>query len=49
MYKQMRGAALHLVPLPLQFRIYMVVWHLGLFSCLFFGQIGVQGRKQGYW
>eukprot|EP00775_Hariotina_reticulata_P003644 gene3644-3905_t len=21
----------------------------GLFACLFWGQIGVQGRKQGYW
>lgn len=30
------------------FWIYMITWHLGLFLVLFFGQIGVQARKQGY-
>ncbi|PSC67374.1 photosystem I subunit O [Micractinium conductrix] len=30
------------------FWILMVTWHMGLFACLFWGQIGVQARKQGY-
>ncbi|KAL4430381.1 hypothetical protein ABPG77_002187 [Micractinium sp. CCAP 211/92] len=30
------------------FWILMVTWHIGLFACLFWGQIGVQARKQGY-
>ena len=28
--------------------LYMLTWHLGLFACMMFGQIGVQARKQGY-
>ena len=24
----------------------MVTWHMGLFACMFWGQIGVQARKQ---
>lgn len=30
------------------FWILMITWHMGLFACLFWGQIGVQARKQGY-
>jgi len=30
------------------FWLYMFLWHIGLFSCLALGQIGWQGRKQGY-
>jgi hypothetical protein len=26
----------------------MTTWHVGLFVCLFLGQIGVQARKQNY-
>eukprot|EP00239_Pterosperma_sp_CCMP1384_P007711 CAMPEP_0197846556 /NCGR_PEP_ID=MMETSP1438-20131217/3497_1 /TAXON_ID=1461541 /ORGANISM="Pterosperma sp., Strain CCMP1384" /LENGTH=153 /DNA_ID=CAMNT_0043458247 /DNA_START=49 /DNA_END=510 /DNA_ORIENTATION=+ len=29
--------------------LYMLTWHVGLFTCLLLGQIGFQGRKQGYW
>ncbi len=29
-------------------RLYMITWHIGLFLCIFLGQIGVQARKQGY-
>jgi len=28
--------------------LYMLTWHMGLFACMMFGQIGVQARKQGY-
>ncbi|EFN53760.1 hypothetical protein CHLNCDRAFT_14460, partial [Chlorella variabilis] len=28
------------------FWLLMVTWHMGLFACLFWGQIGVQARKQ---
>ena len=31
------------------FWIYLVLWHVGLFSTMLLGQVGVQGRKQGYW
>lgn len=30
------------------FWLYLVTWHVGLFVTMFLGQIGVQGRKQGY-
>lgn len=30
------------------FWLYLLTWHIGLFACLFFGQIGFQARKQGY-
>merc|ERR1712118_491817 len=30
------------------FWLYLVLYHVGLFLCLLLGQIGVQGRKQGY-
>merc|ERR1719387_279830 len=30
------------------FWIYLALYHAGLFLCLLLGQIGVQGRKQGY-
>lgn len=30
------------------FWLYMITWHIGLFLCIFLGQIGVQARKQGY-
>ena len=30
-------------------RLYLTVYHAGLFLTLFLGQIGVQGRRQGYW
>lgn len=29
-------------------RLYLIVYHAGLFACIFFGQIGLQARKQGY-
>lgn len=29
-------------------RLLMITWHLGLFVTLTLGQIGFQGRKQGY-
>ncbi|PNH11820.1 hypothetical protein TSOC_001321 [Tetrabaena socialis] len=32
-----------------KFWLYMITWHVGLFVTLTLGQIGVQGRKQGYW
>jgi len=31
------------------FWLYMVTWHGGLFLTMLLGQIGVQGRKTGYW
>merc|ERR1711998_250735 len=30
------------------FWLYLILYHVGLFSCMLLGQIGVQGRKQGY-
>merc|ERR1711937_283762 len=30
------------------FWLYLVLYHIGLFLCMLLGQIGVQGRKQGY-
>merc|ERR1711935_561171 len=30
------------------FWIYFLLYHIGLFTCLLAGQIGVQGRKRGY-
>jgi photosystem I subunit PsaO len=32
-----------------KFWLYMVTWHLGLFVVMTLGQIGYQGRNQGYW
>eukprot|EP00245_Coleochaete_scutata_P002656 TRINITY_DN1359_c0_g1_i2.p1 TRINITY_DN1359_c0_g1~~TRINITY_DN1359_c0_g1_i2.p1 ORF type:complete len:153 (-),score=28.16 TRINITY_DN1359_c0_g1_i2:411-869(-) len=29
------------------FWLWMVTWHVGLFLCLFYGQIGIQARKEG--
>lgn len=31
------------------FWLYMLTWHVGLFLTLLLGQVGVNGRKQGYW
>ena len=31
------------------FWLYMTTWHVGLFVTLTLAQIGIQGRKQGYW
>ncbi|KAG1331042.1 photosystem I subunit O [Cocos nucifera] len=31
-----------------QFWLWMVLWHLGLFLCLTFGQIGFKGRSEEY-
>eukprot|EP00891_Asterochloris_glomerata_P006088 jgi/Astpho2/6088/Aster-04035 len=31
------------------FWLYLTVYHAGLFLTLLLGQIGVQGRRQGYW
>ncbi|DBA69523.1 hypothetical protein WJX79_002557 [Trebouxia sp. C0005] len=36
-------------PLNDPFWLYLTVYHAGLFLTLFLGQIGVQGRRQGYW
>lgn len=30
------------------FWLYLITWHAGLFVVMLLGQIGVQGRKQGY-
>lgn len=30
------------------FRLWLITWHLGLFICLTFGQIGFKGRTDGY-
>ena len=30
-------------------RLLLLTYHIGLFVTLLLGQIGVQGRKQGYW
>lgn len=32
-----------------KFWLYLITWHSGLFLTLLLGQIGVQGRKTGYW
>lgn len=31
-----------------KFWLYLITWHVGLFSVMLLGQIGWQGRKQGY-
>ncbi|XP_018448211.2 photosystem I subunit O-like, partial [Raphanus sativus] len=31
-----------------QFWLWLVTWHLGLFICLTFGQIGFKGRTEDY-
>jgi len=31
------------------FWLYMITWHIGLFSTMLLGQVGFQGKKQGYW
>ena len=31
------------------FWLYFATYHIGLFTTLLLGQVGVQGRKQGYW
>ncbi|CAL6301290.1 unnamed protein product [Bathycoccus prasinos] len=31
-----------------KFWLYMITWHIGLFVTMLLGQIGYQGRKQGY-
>ncbi|XP_077235676.1 photosystem I subunit O [Tasmannia lanceolata] len=31
-----------------QFWLWLITWHLGLFVCLTFGQIGFKGRGDGY-
>eukprot|EP00879_Flechtneria_rotunda_P000378 GHRR01000470.1.p1 GENE.GHRR01000470.1~~GHRR01000470.1.p1 ORF type:complete len:138 (+),score=20.18 GHRR01000470.1:87-500(+) len=31
-----------------RFWLYFALYHAGLFACIFFGQIGVQARRQGY-
>lgn len=31
------------------FWLYLLTWHVGLFVTLLLGQVGVNGRKQGYW
>ncbi|KAJ6311083.1 hypothetical protein OIU76_015746 [Salix suchowensis] len=35
-------------PLTSQFWLWLVTWHLGLFICLTFGQIGFKGRTEEY-
>ncbi|KAL9353984.1 hypothetical protein Peur_051954 [Populus x canadensis] len=35
-------------PLTSQFWLWLVTWHLGLFICLTFGQIGFKGRTEDY-
>ena len=32
-----------------KFWLYLIVYHVGLFTTLLLGQIGVNGRKGGYW
>jgi photosystem I subunit PsaO len=32
-----------------KFWLYLITWHVGLFVTMTLGQIGAQGRKQGYW
>lgn len=31
-----------------KFWLYLITWHVGLFMTMLLGQIGYQGRKQGY-
>lgn len=31
-----------------KFWLYLITWHVGLFTTMLLGQIGYQGRKQGY-
>ncbi|XP_061357985.1 photosystem I subunit O [Gastrolobium bilobum] len=46
------GAELAHFPTPpalsSQFWLWMITWHLGLFICLTFGQIGFKGRTEDY-
>ncbi|OAY51372.1 photosystem I subunit O [Manihot esculenta] len=35
-------------PLTSQFWLWLITWHLGLFLCLTFGQIGFKGRTEDY-
>ncbi|KAK6247417.1 hypothetical protein QUC31_018982 [Theobroma cacao] len=35
-------------PLTSQFWLWLVLWHIGLFLCLTFGQIGFKGRTEDY-
>ncbi|KAL9296896.1 hypothetical protein ACSQ67_022792 [Phaseolus vulgaris] len=46
------GAELAHFPTPpavtSQFWLWLVTWHLGLFLCLTFGQIGFKGRTEDY-
>merc|ERR1719389_180315 len=32
-----------------EFWVLLAIWHVGLFLILTLGQIGYQGKKQGYW
>jgi len=32
-----------------KFWLYMLTWHTGLFVVMLFGQVGVQGKKEGRW
>jgi len=32
-----------------KFYLYLLTWHIGLFTTMILGQVGVQGKKQGYW
>jgi len=36
-------------PLQDRFWLLLITYHVGLFSALLLGQIGVNGRRQGYW
>ena len=31
------------------FWLYLLTWHVGLFVTILLGQVGVNGRQQGYW
>ncbi|KAK3205647.1 hypothetical protein Dsin_019693 [Dipteronia sinensis] len=35
-------------PIASQFWLWLITWHLGLFLCLTFGQIGFKGRAEDY-
>jgi len=32
-----------------KFWLLFITWHVGLFTTLTLAQIGINGRKQGYW
>ncbi|CAG9461767.1 unnamed protein product [Pedinophyceae sp. YPF-701] len=32
-----------------KFWLYMITWHIGLFTVMTLGKIGIEGRKQKYW